>query len=109
MTELPAPLSGLRVVALEQAVAAPLCSRHLADLGADVIKVERPGRGDFSRDYDTFVKGMASHFVWLNYRKRSVVLDVKAPEGKAHLLRLLETANVFLSNLSPGAVQRIVS
>ncbi len=103
------PLAGLRIIALEQAVAAPLCSRHLADLGADVIKVERPGGGDFSRDYDTFVRGMASHFVWLNYRKRSVVLDLKSPAGKDALLRLLETADVFLSNLSPGAVERIVS
>jgi itaconate CoA-transferase len=102
------PLAGLRVVALEQAVAAPLCSRHLADLGADVIKVERPGSGDFSRGYDTFVHGMASHFVWLNYRKRSVVLDLKTSEGKDALLRLLEDADVFLSNLGPGAVERIV-
>ena len=102
-------LAGLRVVALEQAVAAPLCSRHLADLGADVIKVERPGGGDFARDYDTFVKGMASHFVWLNYRKRSVVLDLKSPDGKDALRQLLTTADVFLSNLAPGAVERIVS
>jgi crotonobetainyl-CoA:carnitine CoA-transferase CaiB-like acyl-CoA transferase len=103
------PLAGLRVVALEQAVAAPLCSRHLADLGADVIKVERPDGGDFARDYDTFVKGMASHFVWLNYGKRSVVLDLKSPDGKAALCQLLKSADVFLSNLSPGAVERIVS
>jgi itaconate CoA-transferase len=103
-----APLAGVRVVALEQAVAAPLCSRHLADLGADVIKVERPGGGDFSRGYDTFVKGMASHFVWLNYGKRSIVLDVKSKEGRATLLRLLETADVFIANLSPGAVDRLV-
>jgi itaconate CoA-transferase len=103
------PLAGLRVVALEQAVAAPLCSRHLADLGADVIKIERPGGGDFARDYDTFVGGMASHFVWLNYRKRSVVLDLKSPAGKDALFGLLETADVFLSNLSPGAVERIAS
>jgi crotonobetainyl-CoA:carnitine CoA-transferase CaiB-like acyl-CoA transferase len=109
MSEAAGPLAGVRVVALEQAVAAPLCSRHLADLGADVIKVERPGGGDFSRGYDTFVKGMASHFVWLNYRKRSVVLDVKSEEGRASLLRLLKTADVFIANLSPGAVDRIVS
>ncbi|MTD53699.1 CaiB/BaiF CoA transferase family protein [Amycolatopsis pithecellobii] len=109
MSEAGAPLAGLRVVALEQAVAAPLCSRHLADLGADVIKVERPDGGDFSRGYDTFVNGMASHFVWLNYGKRSITLDVKSPEGKAALFRLLETADVFLSNLSPGAVERIAS
>ncbi|GAA4683928.1 CaiB/BaiF CoA transferase family protein [Gordonia humi] len=109
MTPEAGPLAGLRVVALEQAVAAPLCSRHLADLGADVVKIERPGRGDFARDYDTFVKGMASHFVWLNYGKRSVVLDLKAAEGKDKLLHLLEDADVFLSNLTPGAVERIVS
>ena len=109
MSDTNGPLAGLRIIALEQAVAAPLCSRHLADLGADVIKVEKPGGGDFSRDYDTFVRGMASHFVWLNYRKRSVVLDLKLPAGKDALLRLLETADVFLSNLSPGAVERIVS
>lgn len=108
MNEGGGPLAGLRVVALEQAVAAPLCSRHLADLGADVIKVERTGGGDFARGYDTFVSGMASHFVWLNYGKRSVVLDLKSEEGAASLLRLLETADVFLSNLSPGAVERLV-
>lgn len=109
MSDSKGPLAGLRIIALEQAVAAPLCSRHLADLGADVIKVERPGGGDFARDYDTFVRGMASHFVWLNYRKRSVVLDLKLPAGKDELLRLIKTADVFLSNLSPGAVERIVS
>jgi len=109
MTPPSGPLTGLRVVALEQAVAAPLCSRHLADLGADVVKIERPGRGDFAREYDTFVKGMASHFVWLNYGKRSVVLDLKSPEGKSKLLQLLAGADVFLSNISPGAVERIVS
>ena len=108
MSNAAGPLAGVRVVALEQAVAAPLCSRHLADLGADVIKVERPGEGDFSRGYDSFVKGMASHFVWLNYGKRSMVLDVKSQEGRTTLLRLLETADVFLANLSPGAVDRLV-
>jgi len=108
MTRPAGPLEGLRVVALEQAVAAPLCSRHLADLGADVIKVERPDGGDFARSYDDFVRGVSSHFVWLNYRKRSIVLDLKSPEGRADLRRLLETADVFLSNLSPGAVERIV-
>ncbi|MHD0307395.1 CaiB/BaiF CoA transferase family protein [Rhodococcus erythropolis] len=109
MTRATDPLAGLRVVALEQAVAAPLCSRHLADLGADVVKIEKPGKGDFARDYDTFVKGMASHFVWLNYGKRSVTLDLKTTEGKDKLLHLLESADVFLSNISPGAVERIVS
>jgi crotonobetainyl-CoA:carnitine CoA-transferase CaiB-like acyl-CoA transferase len=109
MTDQPRPLAGLRVVALEHAVAAPLCSRHLADLGADVIKVERPGGGDFSRSYDTLVKGLASHFVWLNYGKRSIALDVKSEEGRATLLRLLESADVFIANLSPGAIDRLVS
>lgn len=103
------PLSGLRVVAIEQAVAAPLCSRHLADLGADVVKVERPDGGDFARDYDTFVKGMASHFVWLNHRKRSVALDVKSEGGRGALRELLATADVLLSNLRPGAIERVVS
>jgi crotonobetainyl-CoA:carnitine CoA-transferase CaiB-like acyl-CoA transferase len=102
-------LAGLRVVALEQAVAAPLCSRHLADLGADVIKVERPDGGDFSRGYDDFVKGQASHFVWLNYGKRSVVLDLKTAEGRDALVRLLVTADVFLANLGPGALDRILA
>jgi len=102
------PLAGLRVVAIEQAVAAPLCSRHLADLGADVIKIERLGSGDFARDYDTFAKGMSSHFVWLNRGKRSVALDLKSDAGRDVLLTLLDTADVFVTNLSPGAVDRIV-
>lgn len=102
------PLDGIRVVAIEQAVAAPLCSRHLADLGADVIKIERPGGGDFARDYDTYAKGMSSHFVWLNRGKRSVALDLKDDAGREVLLRLLDTADVFLTNLAPGAVDRIV-
>ncbi|MEQ3553770.1 CaiB/BaiF CoA-transferase family protein [Pseudonocardia nematodicida] len=103
------PLAGLRIVALEQAVAAPLCSRHLADLGADVVKVERPDGGDFARGYDTFAQGYASHFVWLNYRKRSVVLDLKTAAGKQALGTMLRDADVFLSNLGPGAVERIIS
>lgn len=102
------PLSGIKVVAIEQAVAAPLCSRHLADLGADVIKVERTGSGDFARDYDTFAQGMSSHFVWLNRGKRSVAVDLKSVGGKEILLKLLETADVFLTNLGPGAVDRLV-
>ena len=103
------PLAGLRVVALEQAVAAPLCSRHLADLGADVIKVERVDGGDFARGYDSFVHGMASHFVWLNRGKRSVALDVKDERGRAALLALTDTADVLVSNLGAGALDRIVS
>ena len=108
MTSTATPLAGLRVVALEQAVAAPLCSRHLADLGADVIKVERVDGGDFSRDYDTYVDGMSSHFVWLNRDKRSLALDLKSEQGKGILLRLLERADVLLSNLAPGALDRLV-
>src|SRR5207253_5765512 len=76
------PLAGIRVVAWEQAVAAPLATRHLADLGADVVKVERPGSGDFARDYDSTVHGLSAHFVWLNRGKRSVVLDLKEPSGR---------------------------
>ncbi len=71
------PMEGMRVIALEHAVAAPLCTRHLADLGADVIKIERPGDGDFARAYDDYVNGVCSHFIWLNRGKRSVTLDVK--------------------------------
>jgi itaconate CoA-transferase len=79
------PMEGMRVIALEHAVAAPLCSRHLADLGADVIKIERPGDGDFARDYDDYVNGICSHFIWLNRGKRSVTLDVKNPDARAAL------------------------
>jgi itaconate CoA-transferase len=103
------PLAGVRVVALEQAVAAPLCSRHLADLGADVIKVERVDGGDFARGYDSFVHGMASHFVWLNRGKRSVALDVKTDRGRAALLALTDTADILVSNLGAGALDRIVT
>jgi itaconate CoA-transferase len=103
------PLAGVRVVALEQAVAAPLCSRHLADLGADVIKVERVDGGDFARGYDSFVHGMASHFVWLNRGKRSVALDVKTDRGRAALLALTDAADVLVSNLGAGALDRIAT
>src|SRR5947208_16324430 len=88
------PLDGVTVVAFEQAVAAPLCTRHLADLGADVIKVENPVGGDFTRDYDDAVKGLASTFVWLNRNKRSVTLNVKHPTARGVLDRLLERADV---------------
>jgi itaconate CoA-transferase len=101
------PLSGMRVIALEQAVAGPLCSRHLADLGAEVIKIERPDGGDFARRYDTAVKGESSYFVWLNRNKRSLSLNVKHPESREILRRLLEGADVFLQNLGPGAVDRL--
>jgi crotonobetainyl-CoA:carnitine CoA-transferase CaiB-like acyl-CoA transferase len=97
----------MRVVALEHAVAAPLCSRHLADLGADVIKIERPGGGDFARDYDNYVNGICSHFIWLNRGKRSVTLDVKNPAGRDVLSRLIADADVLLQNLAPGAATRL--
>src|SRR6187455_853157 len=83
------PLAGVRVLALEQAVAGPLCTRHLADLGADVIKIERPGGGDFARHYDTTVNGLSSYFVWLNRGKRSLTLDMKRPEAREILERLV--------------------
>lgn len=101
------PLAGITVVALEQAVAAPLATRHLADLGARVIKIERVDRGDFARDYDDAVRGMGSHFVWLNRGKESVALDVKNPDGLAVLRELIATADVFLQNLAPGAAARL--
>jgi itaconate CoA-transferase len=101
------PLEGIRVVALEHAVAAPICSRHLADLGADVIKVERPGEGDFARSYDSFVHGQSSFFVWLNRGKRSVSLDLKHPEAARILAKLLANADVLLQNLAPGAASRL--
>ncbi|MEV4730260.1 CaiB/BaiF CoA-transferase family protein [Saccharopolyspora sp. NPDC049426] len=100
------PLEGIVVVALEQAVAAPFATRQLADLGARVIKVERAG-GDFARDYDTTVNGMASHFVWLNRNKESVVLDLKSDEGRRAMDKLLAKADVFLQNLAPGAAARL--
>jgi itaconate CoA-transferase len=101
------PLSGITVVAVEQAVAAPFASRQLADLGARVIKIERPGVGDFARGYDTTVKGMASHFVWTNRSKESLTLDLKQPEASGVLGRLLARADVFMHNLAPGAVARL--
>ncbi|MEN3273662.1 MAG: hypothetical protein V7636_2423 [Actinomycetota bacterium] len=101
------PLDGMLVVSIDQAVAAPLAARHLADLGARVIKVERPDGGDFARAYDAAVRGEASHFVWLNRGKESVALDLKAPQGREVLARLLERADVFLHNLGPGAVERL--
>ncbi len=100
------PLTGLTVVALEQAVAAPFATRQLADLGARVVKVERPGDGDFARGYDQTVHGQSSYFVWLNRGKQSLTLDLKDPADHALLLRLLDGADVFVSNLAPGAVER---
>ncbi len=101
------PLEGITVVSLEQAVAAPFATRQLADLGARVIKVERPGVGDFARNYDKTVKGMASHFVWINRSKESLALDLKKEEAKEVLHKLLKDADVFLHNLAPGAVDRL--
>lgn len=101
------PLDGMLVVSIDQAVAAPLASRHLADLGARVVKIERPDGGDFARRYDAAVQGMASHFIWLNRGKESVALDLKAEAGREVLGKLLERADVFLHNLGPGAVERL--
>ncbi len=102
------PLAGLTVVTLEHAIAAPLATRHLADLGARVIKVERPGTGDFARAYDERVRGLASHFVWTNRGKESLTLDVKHPEARTLLKRLLlERADVLVQNLAPGAAARL--
>ncbi|MCR3721977.1 MULTISPECIES: CaiB/BaiF CoA transferase family protein [Prauserella salsuginis group] len=101
------PLSGLVVVALEQAVAAPFATRQLADLGARVIKIERPGVGDFARRYDETVHGQASHFVWLNRGKESVSLDLKSDDGRATIQTLVSRADVFIQNLAPGAAERL--
>lgn len=101
------PLAGVTVVSLEQAVAAPLASRHLADLGARVIKIERLGEGDFARSYDTAVRGLATHFVWLNRGKESIVVDAKNPEGLDVVRRLIAGADVFIQNLAPGAAHRL--
>jgi crotonobetainyl-CoA:carnitine CoA-transferase CaiB-like acyl-CoA transferase len=101
------PLTGVTVVALEQAVAAPFATRQLADLGARVIKVERPGAGDFARGYDETVEGLSSYFVWLNRGKESVTLDIKDPGDRAVLDELLAHADVFVQNLLPGAVDRL--
>ena len=101
------PLDGITVVTLEHAIAAPFCTRQLADLGARVIKVERPGTGDFARAYDERVNGMASHFVWTNRSKESLSLDVKHPEAHKVLEKLLEEADVLVQNLAPGAAARL--
>lgn len=101
------PLEGITVVTLEHAVAAPFCTRQLAELGARVIKVERPGTGDFARAYDERVQGMSSHFVWTNRSKESLTLDVKHPEAEQVLAKLLEQADVLVQNLAPGAAARL--
>ncbi|HLT99480.1 MAG TPA: CaiB/BaiF CoA-transferase family protein [Burkholderiaceae bacterium] len=101
------PLDGITVVTLEHAIAAPFCTRQLADLGARVIKVERPGSGDFARGYDERVKGLSSHFVWTNRSKESLTLDVKHPEARRVLDKLLQEADVLVQNLAPGAAARL--
>jgi itaconate CoA-transferase len=101
------PLAGVTVVGLEQAVAAPFATRQLADLGARVIKVERPGGGDFARGYDTAVRGQSSYFAWLNRGKESIELDAKSARGREVLAALLARADVFVQNLAPGAAERI--
>lgn len=101
------PLSGRRVVALEHAVSAPLCSRHLADLGADVIKIERPDGGDFARRYDSVARGQSAYFVWLNAGKRSMTADLTISRDRATFEQLLGTADVLVHNLGPGAVDRL--
>jgi crotonobetainyl-CoA:carnitine CoA-transferase CaiB-like acyl-CoA transferase len=101
------PLQGLLVVALEQAIAAPFATRQLADLGARVIKVERPGSGDFARGYDTRVRGLSSHFVWTNRSKESLTLDLKHPQAAPVLQRLVARADVLVQNLAPGAAERL--
>jgi itaconate CoA-transferase len=100
-------LEGLTVVSCEQAVAAPLATRHLADLGARVIKIERPGSGDFARHYDETVNGLSSHFVWLNRSKQSVALDLKHCEAREIMDRLIGRADVFVQNLAPSAAGRL--
>jgi itaconate CoA-transferase len=101
------PLEGITVVALEQVIAGPFATRQLAELGARVVKIERPAGGDPARSYDRTVNGLSSHFVWVNRSKESLALDVKHPESKAILDRLIAKADVFLQNLAPGAVERL--
>lgn len=100
-------LEGITVIALEHAIAAPFCTRQLADLGARVVKIERPGSGDFARHYDTRVQGLASHFVWTNRSKESVTLDLKHPDAKRVLSLLIGKADVLVQNLAPGAAARL--
>lgn len=101
------PLEGITVISCEQAVAAPFAARQLADLGARVIKIERPGVGDFARGYDTTVNGMSSHFVWINRSKESLTLDLKSPQAAGIMDELIDSADVFLQNLAPGAAERL--
>jgi crotonobetainyl-CoA:carnitine CoA-transferase CaiB-like acyl-CoA transferase len=101
------PLAGVTVVSCEQAVAAPLATRHLADLGARVLKIERPGSGDFARAYDETVRGMSSHFAWLNRSKESIALDLKHPSTTEIMAKLLDRADVFVQNFAPGVAERL--
>jgi itaconate CoA-transferase len=101
------PLEGITVVGLEQVIAGPYCTRQLAELGARVIKIERTGGGDAARGYDRSVKGQSSHFVWVNRSKESLALDVKHPDAKPILDRLMQKADVFVQNLAPGAAERL--
>ncbi len=101
------PLEGITVVGLEQVIAGPFCTRQLAELGARVIKIERPGGGDAARDYDRTVKGQSSHFVWVNRSKESLCLDVKHPDAKPILEKLMQKADIFVQNLAPGAAERL--
>ena len=101
------PLDGITVISLEHAIAAPFCTRQLADLGARVIKIERPGAGDFARAYDQRVNGEASHFVWVNRSKESLTLDLKQPAALQVLQQLLQDADVLVQNLAPGAAARM--
>ncbi|WP_030212849.1 CaiB/BaiF CoA transferase family protein [Streptomyces bikiniensis] len=107
MSTQPLPLEGITVVAVEQAVAAPFATRQLADLGARVVKVERPDGGDFARGYDTAARGLASHFVWCNRGKESVAIDLKDPRGLALVRRMAAGADVFVQNLAQGAAARL--
>ncbi|KIH83818.1 CaiB/BaiF CoA transferase family protein [Pseudomonas batumici] len=103
----PRPLDGITVISLEHAIAAPFCTRQLADLGARVVKIERPGSGDFARGYDQRVRGLASHFVWTNRSKQSLTLDLKQGAADDILQSLLGQADVLVQNLAPGAAARM--
>jgi len=103
----PRPLDGVTVLSLEHAIAAPFCTRQLADLGARVIKIERPGTGDFARGYDERVRGLSSHFVWTNRSKESLALDLKQDGAREVLERLLPRVDVLVQNLAPGAADRL--
>src|SRR5215471_12889028 len=101
------PLRGIVVVGVEQAVSAPICTRHLGDLGARVIKVENRAGGDFARDYDDVVNGLSAYFAWANRNKESVAVDLKHPLGREVLTRLVARADVTVQNLAPGAAARL--